>query len=233
MPSDLGWRIHLELAPIPFTFVPVHEPLSQKLAQILETDSAGGHLTINHLLERTEGRGLYLVVMLLSLPFIVPVSLPGVSTVLGSIIALLSFRLALALPPRLPKFLGERPLPPQLERKILGGSVKFLRFVEKLVKPRRTQWMSVRVAVSLNALLMTLLGLLLALPFPPLPPLTNSLPGYSLILLAASMMEEDGVLIWVAYGVSLGTVIYLVVIASVLEHAVVKVYHFLAPWFQQ
>ena len=59
----------------------MHEPLSQKLAQILETNSARGHLTINYLLERTEGRGLYLVVMLLSLPFIVPVSIPGVITV--------------------------------------------------------------------------------------------------------------------------------------------------------
>ena len=202
------------------------------MTQILKADSGLGKLTINHLLERTEGRGLYLVVMLLSLPFIVPVAIPGVSTVLGLIIALLSFRLALRLPPHLPKFMGERPLPPQLEKKILGGSVKFLRFVERLVKPRRTQWMSSRVAVSANALLMTLMGLLLALPFPPLPPLTNSLPCYPLILVAASMMEEDGALIWVAYAVSLGTTIYLVIIASVLEHAVVKIYHSLAHWFQ-
>ena len=209
----------------------MHEPLSQKLTQILKSDSGRGQLTINHLLERTEGRGLYLVVMLLSLPFIVPVSIPGVSTVLGLIIALLCIRLALGLPPRLPQWLGGRAFPPQLERKILTGSVKFLRFVEKLVKPRGTQWMASRLAVSANALLMTFMGLLLALPFPPLPPLTNSLPCYSLILIAASTMEEDGASIWFAYAVSLGTTIYLVIIASVLEHAVVKICHHLAHWF--
>jgi hypothetical protein len=211
----------------------VHEPLSQKLAQILVTNSVGGRITINHLLERTEGRGLYLVVMLLSLPFIVPVSIPGVSTVLGLIIALLCFRLALGLPPRLPDFLGERPLPQQMEKKIIAGSVKFLRFVEKLVKPRRTQWMSSRAAVSVNALLMTLMGLLLALPFPPLPPLTNALPCYSLILLAASMMEEDGVLIWFAYVMTIGTSIYLFIIMSVLEHAAVKFYRLIEHWVQK
>lgn len=211
----------------------MHEPLSQKLAQILEANSNGGGVTIHRLLERTEGRGLYLVVMLLSLPFIVPVSIPGVSTVLGLIIALLCLRLALGLPPRLPKFLGERPLPPQMERNILTGSVKFLRFVEKLVKPRRTRWMSLRLAVSVNALLMTLMGFLLALPFPPVPPLTNALPCYSLILLAASMMEEDGVLIWFAYAMTLGTSIYLFVIGKVLEHAVVKCYHLIELWFQK
>ena len=210
----------------------MHEPLSAKLTQILKTDSGRGQLTINHLIERTEGRGLYLVVMLLSLPFIVPISIPGVSTVLGLIITLLSLRLALGLPPRLPRCLGERPFPPQLEKRILSGSAKFLRSVEKLVKPRRTQWMASRLAVSLNALLLSFMGLLLALPFPPLPPLTNSLPCYSLILLAASMMEEDGALIWVAYAVSLGTTIYLVIIASVLEHAAVKILHQLAHWFQ-
>ena len=211
----------------------MHEPLSQKLGQILEANSVRGGVTINHLLERTEGRGLYLVVMLLSLPFIVPVSIPGVSTILGLIIALLCFRLALGLPPRLPKFLGERPLPPQMEKKIIAGSIKFLRVVERLVKPRRTQWMSSRAAVSVNALLMTLMGLLLALPFPPLPPLTNALPCYSLILLAASVMEEDGVLIWFAYAVAIGTSIYLFLVMSVLEHACVKFFHLIQHWFQR
>src|SRR5262249_37046805 len=142
------------------------------------------------------------------------------------------FRLALGLPPRLPKALGERPLPPQMERKIIAGSVKFLRFVEKVVKPRRTQWMSSRLAVSANALLMTLMGLLLALPFPPLPAMTNSLPCSSLILLAASMMEEDGVLIWFAYVVALGTSISLFIIMSVLEHAAVKLFPLVQHWFQ-
>ena len=201
----------------------MHEPLSQSLAQILEGSSSG--ITLNQLLERTAGRGFYLVIILLALPFIVPVSIPGFSTVLGLSVALLSLRLAFGQTPRLPRFMGERKLSPAFQKRILTGGVKFLRFVEKLVKPRRTPWMSTRPARFVNALLMTFMGLLLALPFPPLPPFTNSLPCYSIILLAVSMMEEDGVTIWIAYAVSAGTIVYLVIIAEVLQHAFVKVVH--------
>ena len=203
----------------------MHEPLSQKLAQILEANPSG--TTLNQLLERTEGRGFYLVIILLALPFIVPVSIPGFSTVLGLSVALLSLRLAFGQTPRLPRFMGERKLSPAVQRKILAGSVKYLRLVEKLVKPRRTPWMSTRPARFFNALLMTFMGLLLALPFPPLPPFTNSLPCYSIILLAVSMMEEDGVTIWIAYAVSAGTIVYLVIMAQVLQHAFVKAVHFM------
>lgn len=210
----------------------MHEPLSQRLARILESQSAAQGLTLNHLLERTEGRGFYLVVILLALPFIVPVSLPGVSTALGMAIAILSFRLALGRPPRLPKFMGERQLSPAFGQKILGGSVKFLRFMEKWVKPRRTRWLTARWAVCVNALLMTYLGLLLALPFPPLPPFTNSLPTYSLILVAASTMEEDGVMIWFGYAVAIGTSIYLFLVVEGLELIVVKLYHAAQQYFQ-
>ena len=200
--------------------LPTHEPLSQRLLQIIEAKSTSEGITLNQLLERTEGRGFYLVVILLSLPFIVPLSIPGVSTVLGLSVSLLSLKLAFGAQPRLPKFMGNRRLSPQVQKKVLQGSVKFLRFVETLVKPRRTPWMTTRPARFVNAMLMALMGLFLAMPFPPLPPLTNALPCYSIILLAVSMMEEDGVTIWFAYALALGTIIYLVAIIGFLEAAV-------------
>ena len=212
------------------TLVIPHAPLSQKLAETLAAHGGGDGVTLNELLEKTEGRGFYLVVILLALPFIVPVSIPGVSTVLGLSITVLAVRLAFGHEPRLPRFLGERRLSPAFQQNVLGGSIRFLKGVEKLVRPRRTRWMATRPARMGNALLLALLGLLLAAPFPPLPPLTNALPCYSIILLAASMMEEDGVTIWIAYAVSLGTIIYLVAIVEVLERVIVHAYLALRHW---
>jgi len=206
--------------------------LSQKLAQLIEANSAPEGITLNQLLERTEGRGFYLVIILLSLPFIVPLSIPGLSTVLGLAVTLLSLRLALGRTARLPKLMGERRLAPAFQKKLLSGSVKFLRLVEKVVRPRRTPWMATRPARFGNALLMAFMGILLALPFPPLPPLTNSLPSYSLILLAASMMEEDGVTIWIAYAVALGTTVYLVVIVDALGQVILHGYRLFRHWLQ-
>jgi hypothetical protein len=211
----------------------MHEPLSQRLLRIVEANATAKGTTLNELLERTEGRGFYLTIILLALPFIVPVSIPGFSTVLGLSIALLSFKLAFGAEPRLPKFLGDRHLSPHVQTKVINGSVRFLRFVEKIVKPRRTPWMTTRHARFMNAMLMMVMGLLLALPFPPLPPLTNSLPCYSIILLAVSMMEEDGVTIWFAYAVCLGTIIYLVVIIDLLQAALAQGWKIIRRWLDR
>jgi hypothetical protein len=204
-----------------------HEPLSVRIANVLAHWPAGEPLTLNRLLERTEGRGFYLVIILLALPFVVPVSIPGVSTLLGLTTACLALRLALGLPPRLPRFLGEREISLRFQKKVLGASIRILHFIEKLVKPRRTPWMHHPVVRSANAVLMAFMALLLALPFPPLPPFTNALPSYAIILLAASMMEEDGVTIWFAYAVMLGTIIYLVAIVGALQVGLVKVWNWL------
>ena len=91
--------------------------------------------------------------------------------------------------------------------------------------------MTTRAARFVNALLMCFMGLLLALPFPPLPPLTNTLPCYCIILLAASMMEEDGVMIWFAYLLSLGTVVYLALNVFVIIEAVKKAIELFRGWF--
>lgn len=208
----------------------MRQPLSKRLAEILEANSTAEGVTLNSLLERTAGRGFYLVVILLALPFVVPVSIPGVSTVLGLSVALLSFKLAWGAKPRLPKLMGDRRLAPRFYRKVLRGSLRVLRFVEKFARPRRTPWMTLRPVRCANALLMTCMALLLAMPFPPLPPLTNALPCYCIILLAASMMEEDGVLIWFAYALCLGTVAYLAVNVLLIIEAARKAIDLVQRW---
>jgi len=205
--------------------------LSDKLKEILEENDHPESVTLNELLARTQGFGLHLVIILLALPFIIPVSIPGVSTVFGLSITFLSLRLALGRHGYLPEFIGKRRLTPGFQKKVLSGSIRFLRLVEKLVKPRRTPWMATRAACFVNASMMAVMGLLLAMPFPPLPPLTNSLPSYSIILLAASMMEEDGVTIWIAYAVSCGTIIYLVAIVEVLEKVLKHFYEVVRQWW--
>ena len=210
----------------------MHEPLSQKLAQILKAHSSSARVTLNNLLERTDGRGLFAVIILLCLPFIAPVSVPGMSTPFGLAIGLMALRLALGKPPRLPRKLGDRALPPTLQKLIAGGGVKFLRFLERAVRPRRTKWMSWPAFHKSNALLVVLMALLLALPLPPIPPFTNALPSYAIILVSISMMEEDGVLIWFGYAIALGTLIYFGFWAEVISTHLVKWSHSVIQFFQ-
>jgi hypothetical protein len=204
----------------------MHEPLSQSLERILEGGGANRALTANQLIERTEGRGFYLLFVILSLPFVAWISLPGMSTILGAMIALLAFRLARGEAPRLPAKLGDRELSPKLKKTILSGGLGFCRFIEKGVRPRGTTWMSWRIARLLHALLVMFMALLLALPLPSPPFLgSNTLPSYAIILLALSMMEEDGVMIWFGYLVALVSAAYFVVLGGLVAT-------YLADWFQ-
>ena len=209
----------------------MHQPLSQSLTQMLQTKGDDkGAVTFNQLLAGTDGRGLFLVVILLCLPFITPITIPGVSTVLGPIIGLLAWRLALGRPPHLPAKFGARAMPDNLRKILLGGGVKFLRFIERGVKPRRTFWMSWRVTRLANALLMVFMALLLTLPLPPIPPLTNTLPSYAIILVAASMMEEDGVMIWLGYALAVGTVVYFAFWAELITKHLARLMQGLGHW---
>jgi hypothetical protein len=191
----------------------------------LAAGGATGALTANQLLERTEGRGLYFVFVLLSLPFVAWVSVPGMSTILGPIIGLLALRLALNKPPRLPAFLGDRPLPPKLKHAILTGGLKFCRWLERGIRPRRTTWMAWRISLVGHALLLVFLAFLLALPLPSPPFLgSNALPSYAIIVLAVSMMEEDGVMVFFGYLAALVATAYFVLLGGVIATH-------LAGWF--
>jgi hypothetical protein len=194
----------------------VHSPLSEDLRKIVEAENRPASLTLNYLIEKTDKRGLFLVLILLALPFVTPLAIPGLSNILGLVLMFLSLRLALQYPPYLPKFIGERSMSQEKMRLALKASIKLLRFLEKLIRPRRTDWLTWKTAQIANALLLTLLAFLLALPIPPIIPLTNILPGYSIIFLAASMMEEDGLMIWGAYFLSLVTLAYFASVAGLI-----------------
>lgn len=203
-----------------------HEPLSKSLQTILEHEKVGEKLTLNFLLEQTEGRSLFLVLVLLALP---SVYIPGTSVVFGIVIIFLAIALAFEKPARLPKLIGDRALPKAAMNKVLRTSVRLLRFVEKMVKPRRTPWMAWRAPKTINALIIAWLAFLLALPIPPVPvPFTNMIPGYSIVLMAVAMMEEDGVMIWIGYAASVFTTAYFAFFFTLISATLVKVIHSLA-----
>ena len=142
-----------------------------------------------------------------------PVSLPGLSTPLGAVIVILALRLGLGRAPRLPAWVGERPLPPRFNR-VLNGSIRVLRLIERrLVRPRGNRWMDWRATRLLNGLVLALMGFYLALPLAI--PFTNFLPAYAIVFLALAMMEQDGLLIWLGHLASLGALLYLVTVADV------------------
>ncbi|HWD19629.1 MAG TPA: exopolysaccharide biosynthesis protein [Verrucomicrobiae bacterium] len=202
-----------------------HVPLSASLLEIVGEEESGRRLNLNSLLDKTDGRGIYLVMVLLSLPFITPISFPGASVPLGIVIMFLSLRLAFELPPHLPKFIGARTFSPSGMKMVLRASVRALRYLERMIRPRSAQWITWPFIRMLNALTICWMAFLLALPLPPFPPFTNMFPSYAIILMAVSMMEEDGMMIWLGYAASLGTTLYFLAWAGAISASLIKLFH--------
>lgn len=192
-----------------------HEPaprLSDELESLLALEP-GRPLALRRIVEHLHFRGLPALIVLLCVPFLFPVAIPGLSIPFGLAIALCGLRLGIGLGLWMPDFLLRREVSPELLRKLVGGAVKFYRRVEKLVRPRMHFLQRWPGMLNLLGFMIMTGGLLLSLPIPPPFPLTNTIPGFAVIFMALGMMERDGVCILIGYGLALLGLAYFALIA--------------------
>ena len=149
-----------------------------------------GPVRLSEVVEVLQGRGYRFLIVLLCLPFLTPIPLPGISTVIGVVIALIGLRLALGQKPHLPQRLMQKELPPRILPKVLRASSRIVGAFERLSKPRLQLFYRQAAFQRLGGVLIALCGLKLLLPLPI--PLSNFFPGISAALLAAGSFEEDG-----------------------------------------
>jgi len=145
---------------------------------------------LREVLEVTQGRGYTMLLILLAIPFCTPIPLPGFSAPFGLMIALIGFRLALVQKPWLPERLLARELPPKFFSRVLRAARKLAAWLEKILKPRLRRVLEWVVVRHLMGVMILVCGLLMVLPLPV--PFSNGLPAFTVLLLAAAMLEEDG-----------------------------------------
>ncbi len=201
----------------------MREPLSKSLKQLVDSTDTEAP-TLNNLLEATGERGLQLVIVFMALPFCLPV-LPGVSTPFGLAIIFLSVRQILNEPGRLPRFIGDRKFKPETFQKILRGGVRIVGWIEKVTHPRGGNWLASDAARRFHAVLICLMGLLMSLPLPV--PLTNTIPAWAILIIAASTAESDGRLIWLGHLAVAGALAYFIFIWNAVEEMARQI----AAWF--
>lgn len=172
--------------------------LSEELESLLEI-APGKPVTLGAVVAHLHLRGLPAIIVLLCVPFLFPVSVPGLSMPFGLAIAVCGLRLGLGHGLWMPKFLLDREIPPDLLRRLVGGAVSFYRRVEKLVKPRLHFLQRWPGMVNLLGFMIMIGGILLSLPIPPPFPLTNTIPGLAVIFMALGIMERDGLCILIGY----------------------------------
>ena len=166
------------------------------------------HLTLGQLLQVFGDEGLLLLTILLTLVFLIPVSIPGVSTVFGAAILLVGISRVLRRPLWLPAKLRERALPAARLRPAVSGGLHWVRRLEKISRPYRLRRLvDGRAQGIFNNLAFILAALLLMAPFGFIP-FSNTLPGLALLLYAIGMIQRDGTAILLGHLANIGTIVY-------------------------
>ncbi len=183
------------------------DSLGAQLSHVIDT-LPEDKLTLGELLEVFGDEGLLLLTMLLTVVFLIPVSIPGVSTVFGAAILLVGISRVIGRPLWLPQRLRERALPADKLRPALNRGMVWVRRLEKVSRPHRLRGLAQgRWQDLFNNLAFILAALLLMAPFGFIP-FSNTFPGVALLFYAIGMIQRDGGAILLGHLGNVVTIIY-------------------------
>jgi hypothetical protein len=152
-------------------------------------------------------QGLLVFCGVLAAPFLLPVTVPGMSTVLGLPMLLIGFAVMVSRVPWLPERLLNHSLPAPTVRNVLLKVREWAERFEHLVRPRWLGLTGGRAVNALNGALVILAVFLLMAPIP-LVPFVNSIPALAVLLLCFGMAERDGIVIATGYFTTLVATVY-------------------------
>ncbi|MGE6740242.1 exopolysaccharide biosynthesis protein [Allorhizobium pseudoryzae] len=194
-----------------YEFKDTSKPLSETLRGMID-GITGETVTLRELMDAVGEQGLLLICALASLPFLIPVSIPGVSTVFGAAIILVGIAIFLNRLPWLPKKILDRRLDTAKLVPALEKGVGIVTRIDRLLKPRMSGLTASSTMNRVNALGITAGGVLLMFPLG-LVPFSNTLPAVAILLLATGMIQRDGLVVLAGYLFLVITVIYFAVLA--------------------
>lgn len=172
-------------------------------------------LTLRELLELIGEQGLLLFCILLTLPFLLPVSIPGVSTVSGIVIILIGIGVTFNRVPWLPHQLMNRTITREHLLPVLEHGAKVFDRLEHWVKPRFQNIIAGIAINRINGFLLTLGGIFLLFPLS-FVPFSNTLPALVILCLSFGILQQDGYFIVAGYTCLCLTLVYFGVLALLL-----------------
>ena len=172
----------------------------------------GETVTLREVLGMLGEQGLLVFCAFLTLPFLLVVSIPGVSTVFGLVIILLGVGIAFNRLPWLPARLMERPLSVTNLKPVLERGAKFVSRFDRLTHPRLHHLTSTVMLNRAHGLALIFSGVLLLFPLG-LIPFSNTLPALAILFFALGLLQRDGYFIIAGYGMMFLTIIYFGILA--------------------
>ena len=165
-------------------------------------------VSLGGLLDVFGDEGLLLLTAMLVLVFLVPVSIPGVSTVFGAAILMVGVSRLIGRPLWLPRRLRDRSLPGSRVRAALVAGLKWVKRFERISRPHRLRrlaeqrgWLVVGNLAFISAALL-LMAPLSFLPF------SNTLPGLALLFYSIGFIQRDGGAVLAGHVAQMASIVY-------------------------
>lgn len=171
-------------------------------------------LTLSELRDSLGRDGMLLLIILLTVVFLIPVSIPGVSTVFGGTILLIGVSILFGWDMWLPKQFLSKKLPAKSLKTAFHTGLKWLIRLEKISKPNRAIWITTgKGAHIVNGLSIILAAILLMAPFGFIP-FSNTVPAIALLFYAIGLLQKDGISIICGHIFNILTIIYFAILLS-------------------
>ncbi len=194
-----------------FSFTDTSENLAGVLQKLIDRLS-GKTITLRELMEAIGEQGLLLMCAIASLPFLIPVSIPGVSTVFGAAIILISLAITLNRLPWLPRRILDREMETARLVPALQKGVNIVSKLDRFIRPRMPALTTGLVMNRVNGLAIMAAGVLLMMPLGFIP-FSNTLPGVAILLFSAGMIQRDGATVLGGYLFLVLTTVYFAALA--------------------
>ncbi len=189
--------------------------------------AATERLTLGEVADGLGGSSFSILCIILSLPFLTPVSLGPLATVGGLTLAAIAWQMARGdRAPRLPQRVRAIEMSPKIWQALLTSCAKVVGFCSRFSRPRYGQWVEGLRGARLRGFLILSAALLMAVPLFGLP-FNNALPALAIIVVCLAELEDDGLMLWAGVGLTAASAIYILgVLVLVLLFGTEAVKHF-------
>jgi hypothetical protein len=172
---------------------------SERLSAVIADTLQDHEVTVGELADRVAERGFGLIMIMLAMPTMIPVLVPGTAAVIGALYVILAGQMLIGLRrPWLPRRAREYRLSLSIVQALQRRGIPFLRRIDRLSRPRGV--VAEGLVTRAVAVIVLLLGVVLLSPLP----FFNTIPALTALVLGIGLVNRDGVFVLLGIVMSAG-----------------------------
>jgi len=179
--------------------------MSNKLLEALSDVKDLPKITLGAIVERAQGQASLVLCLISILPFMQPIPIPGLSSVLGAVVALQGFGIMVWSKPLLTHGLKQVEITPERFEIIERAAIKFTNLSGK-ISSLKSELVNSRLSHIFCGASIVICALFLSLPLPI--PFSNLIPSLGIFFICLGLLEEDVLLTLMGHGMTIVVVMF-------------------------